>query len=386
LGLWTWIRDVIADRGEPDPVPIHLEKTADDGYAFRLGVRAGFGGQQTARIPVHRRPNPAPHPILKEVHECEVAGRRLEAANVYALRLKVSRALESLAPGRSLPLCYFRVSAMDYELPVYEDGGMLTSPVIGGPKLKASDLAGIRRVVCRYLESAGYVHDPSEVAVGVVRPRDLSRVAPAAVFRSYTDPDLWLPSVEGTSPDGPVVGAVGRPTQLRRPEGRRRGAGPELEHTAPAAPDVIALLRFLRSELVQSRSPAAEGLYACDVRPEIWVTAERRTEDARTSLVAYLSDDETTRLELAVRRTGAGDVAVALEDQGINVFLAPDENGLATQVGRHLAGAEFLRFAEEIEIHAAEAPRAERLGVESIRTDGAGAPPESHEEVHAAWS
>jgi hypothetical protein len=386
MRLWGRIRDVVADRGEHEPVPIHLEKAPDGNYGFRLGVRAGFGGQQTARIPVTRGPNPAPHPILKEIHQCEVAGQGLEAANVYALQAKVSRALEGLAPGRSLPLCYFRVAAMDYELPVYEDGGMLTSPVLGGPKLKAPDLAGIRQVVCRYLESAGYVRDPSDVSVGVVRPRDLSLVSPAAVFRSHTDPDLWLPSVEGTSPDGPVVGVVGRPTQLPRREGRRLGGGPEIEHVAPAAPDVIALLRFLRSQLSEARSGAAEGLYASEVRPEIWAAAEARTEDAGTSLVTYLSDEEATRLELVVRRTGAGDVAVALEDQGINVFLAQDENGLATQVGRHLAGAEFLRFAEEIEIHAVAAPRAERLGVEAIRTDGAGAPPETDEEVHAAWS
>ena len=70
MGLWSWIRAVIADRGEHEPVPIHLEKTAgEDGYAFRLGLRAGFGGQETARIPVRRRPNPSPHPVLKEIHE-----------------------------------------------------------------------------------------------------------------------------------------------------------------------------------------------------------------------------------------------------------------------------------------------------------------------------
>ena len=387
MGLWSWIRAVIADRGEHEPVPIHLEKTAgEDGYAFRLGLRAGFGGQETARIPVRRRPNPSPHPVLKEIHECEVAGQHLEAANVYALRAKVGRLLDSIAPARTLPLCYFRVPAMDYELPVYEEGGMLTSPVIGGQNLKAPDVAGIRGVVCRYLESAGYVHDASEVSVGVVRPRDLSRVAPAAVFRSETDPELWLPSVEGISPDGPVVGMVGHPAELRSGERRRRGGGPDIEDAAPAAPDVIALLRFLRAELGRAGSKAAEGLYACEVRPEIWTAAEARTEDAGTSLVAHLSDDDTTRLELVVRHTGAGDYAVALEDQGINVFLAQDEDGLASLVGRHLAGAEFLRFAEEIEIHKVESPRSERLGIEPIRTDGAEAPPENHEEVQAAWS
>ena len=366
---------MIADRGEHEPVPIHLERSAEHAYAFRLGLRAGFGGQETARIPVGLRVNPAQHPVLKEIHHCEVAGQTLEAANVYALRAKVGRLLETIAPARTLPLCYFRVPAMDYELPVYEQGGWLTSPVLGGPRIRARDLAGVRVQVCRYLESAGYVNDADEVAVGVVRPRDLRRVTPAAVFRSLSDPELWIPAVEGVSAEGPVVGVVGHAPQLRRGERRRKGAGPTVEDTAPAAPDVVALIRYLQAELGRAGQMAAWGLYASDVRPEIWSVAEERTEDAGLRLEANLTDEDSTRLELGVRRTGAGDLAVAVEDRGINVFLAPDEHALATQVGHHLTGAKFLRSAAEVEVHHADAPRAERLGVESIR---------AHEEAYAA--
>lgn len=381
---------MIADRGDQEPIPIDLERTGE-GYAFRLGVRAGFGGQETARIPVGRRPNPAPHPILKEIHYCEVAGRTLEAANVYALKAKVARLLDSIAPARTLPLCYFRVPAMDYELPVYEQGGELTSPVLGGPRLRAPDLAGIRIGVCRYLVSAGYVHDMDEVLVGVVRPRDLRLIAPAAVFRSHSDRELWLPSVEGVSPDGPVVGIVGQAPTLRPPERRRAGAGPPAPDTAPAAPDVVALLRFLRTELARSgRLAVADDLHATEVRPEIWAAAEERTEDAGRRLVAHLVDAEATRLELTVRRTGAGDVCTALEDRGINLFLAGDEDDLARAVGRHLVRHEFLRFAEEVEIHSRATPRAERLGVDAIRTDvqeqSSTTEPEEPKEVQPAWS
>jgi hypothetical protein len=150
-----------------------------------------------------------------------------------------------------------------------------------------------------------------------------------------------------------------------------------MEDTAPAAPDVIALIRYLQTELGRAGEVAAWGVYASDVRPEIWAAAEARTEDGGVRLVAHLTDEESTRLELAVRRTGAGDLAVALQDRGVNVFLAPNEDGLASQVGHHLAGADFLRSPAEVEIHLADAPRAERLGVESIR---------AHEEVHSAWS
>ena len=378
MRLWQWVKRVIADRGEEAPVPVFLERTPDHGYAFRLGLRAGFGGQDIARVPVHRVTNPAPHPILKEIHECEVAGQTLSAANPFALRNKVGRALETLAPGRALPLCFFRVPRMDYELPVYEDGGHISSPVLGGPKLKAADLAGIRRTVCQYLVSAGYVGSPDEVEVGVVRPRDLKRVAPAAVFRSTTDPELWLPSVEGVSPEGPVVGLLERAPQLRRRERRRAGAGPRERH-GPAAPDVVALLRVIRTELQRTRGttdPAA--VYADEVRPDIWAAAEVRSEDEGVTLVAYLSDEEATKLELTVRRTGAGDVTTALEDRGISVFLAPDESALADEIGAYLARHDFLRFATEVEVHRAAPPRAERLEAGEIWTHD--------EEVSAQWS
>jgi hypothetical protein len=120
------------------------------------------------------------------------------------------------------------------------------------------------------------------------------------------------------------------------------------------------------------------ALYACEVRPEIWAAAERRTDDAGSRLVAYLDDGESTRLELSVRRTGAGDVVVALEDRHINVFLAHSEAALAQQVGTYLTAGGFLRFADEVEVHAAQAPRAERLETDSIWT--------FTEEVKSTWS
>jgi hypothetical protein len=377
--IWRWIRAVIADRGEHDPVPIFLERADQDGYSFRLGLKAGIGGQEVARIPVGKRINPDPHPILKEIHHCEVAGRVLEAANPYALRDKVGALLDSIAPSRSLPLAYFRVPAMDYVVPVYEDDGHIVSPVIGGPNLKSRDLGGIRREVCRYLVSTGYVHDPEEVTVGVMRPSDLSLVPPAAVIRSLADTEVWIPTVEGSSAEGPVVGVLGHAAQLRRHERRRAGAGPAAEDTAPAAPEVVSLIRFVRAELERMRSATDPGaLFACEVRPEIWAAAERRTEDSGSRLVAFLDDGESTRLELNIRRTGAGDFVVALEDRHINVFLAHSESALARQVGTYLTAGGFLRFADEVEIHAAQAPRAERLETDSIWT--------FTEEVQSTWS
>jgi hypothetical protein len=370
-GFGLWVREVIEDRGEEAPVPIYIERGTDGhGYVFRLGVRAGFGGGETARIPVFQRMNEAPHPILKEIHWCEVAGRTLEAANVYALKDKVAALLDTIAPARVLPLAYFRVPEMDYELPVYEDDGDIVAPVLAGPKLKARDLAGIRRHVCRYLVSSGYVAAEEQVAVGVLRPRDLRLVEPASIFRSVADDDVWVPSVEGVSGEGPVVGVLENAARLADPERRRAGGGPLAQETAPAAPDVVSLLRFLRSEMERSSRVQIDtgALYASEVRAEIWDQAAARTEDASSRLVAYLTDEDSTQLELEVRRTGAGDVCCAVESRGIDVFLAPDADALARVVGRHLFAAGFLRFAEEVEIHAATPPRAERLEADEIWT------------------
>src|SRR2546423_1092574 len=207
-------------------------------------------------------------PVLKEVHSCEVAGRTLEAANVHALGAKVEGVLAQLAPGGALPVCYFRAPAMDYELPVYEERGDFVSPVIGGPNLRGDDLAGIRRHICRYLVNAGYVAEANEVTVGVLRPSDLRQVPPAAIFRSVGESDLWMPAVEGTSPDGPVVGVVGQPTRLRGRERRLPVPGPRTPEGPPAAPDAVRLLRYLCTDLLRGPPiPAAPGLYACQLPP-----------------------------------------------------------------------------------------------------------------------
>lgn len=378
--FWPWVKEVIADRGEEDPVPIHLERS-HDGYAFRLGVRAGFGGQETARIPVHHRVNDSPHPILKEIHYCEVGGRTLEAANVFALRTKVAGVLDTLAPARTLPLCFFRAPQMDYELPVYEDGQHIVCPILGGPNLKARDLSSMRTEICRYLVSAGYVSEPDEVEVRVMRPRDLSSVPPACVFVSLSEDSFWVPAVEGVSAEGPVVGLVGHAAKISR-EARRRRFGDE---RTPSAVDVLSLLRYVRVDLDRARSGLdVTEVYAGNVRPDVWAQAQRHCQDSGTRLVAYLDGEP---LELAVVRTGAGDIACALDHGNIACFLEQDEESLARCVGAYLVRAGYLRFPEEVQIEAAPPPRAERLEADQISTfTSNGFAASEPEEVRAQWN
>ncbi len=148
----------------------------------------------------------------------------------------------------------------------------------------------------------------------------------------------------------------------------------------------MSLLRYVRLEIARGgRELDAATLYATDVRPDQWALAEARLSDARGRLVAYLADDQGTRLEMAIRRTGSGESTTAIEDRGISVFAADSDDELAGAVGRYLAARGFLRFAEEIEIYQAETPHAERLDPDTIwtRGDDFGVAANDSEEAHA---
>ena len=152
-------------------------------YVLRVGVRGGFGGTR-AGLPVYRRDNPAPHPVLKEIYQCEVAGKVLESANIYALREKVQRQLDVIAPARSLPLCYFRAPRYDYSLGVHQEGAHLACPVLAGPRIRAANLAEIREPVLDHLRAAGYLVADEAPEVLVLRPSDL-RLVPASRSATY---------------------------------------------------------------------------------------------------------------------------------------------------------------------------------------------------------
>ena len=382
MGLWSWTKRVVTDQtGGIEPVPVDIERNpgavvelgAENPpdvplYVLRIGVRSGFG-RVRAGLPVYRRENTAPHPVLKEIYSCEVAGKILDAANIFALRAKVQRELEVIAPARSLPLCYFRASRFDYSLPVYEEGNHLTSPVITGPALRAESLAEMREPAVRYLQTAGYLMPDEEPDVLVLRPSDLRLAPPAAVIRCLDERALWMPTVEGTSSEGPVVGLLTQPTELSSRS--RRRAGVEISDAPPSAPDATALLRYVGHEMaVRGRLLNPWALYATDVRPEIWARTEELTDATNRSLSAHLVGGTT--LEVPIRRTAAGEAVGAMRDEAISIFLAGDEEALASSVGRYLVSCGFLRDAGDLRPELiAEAP-SERLDPDSIWTGASG--------------
>ncbi|MGH2954988.1 MAG: hypothetical protein ACRDK9_13420 [Solirubrobacterales bacterium] len=379
MSAWGYIKQVVGDQtGGLEPVAVDLERNpgavVELGahnppdvplFLLRVGIEGGFG-RTRAGLPVYRNENPSAHPVLKEIYHCEVAGKTLEAANIYALREKVRAQLEVIAPAHSLPLCYFRAPRYDYSLPVYEEGSKLVCPVLAGPKLRAEGLAELREPVVRHLRTSGYLSEDEEPEVLVVRPSDLRLVAPAAEIRCLDAPQLWIPTVEGASGEGPVVGLLSHPAELP-PRFRIRRA-PVVE-PPPSAPDVTGLLRYLGAELVrEGRLLNPWTLYATVVRPEIWARTEELTDPSARVLSAHLEGGE--RIEIPIRHTAAGESVGALRDRdaGICVFLAGDDDALAAAAAGFLSRAGFLRDPADLRTEELRQAPAETLDPDSIWT------------------
>jgi hypothetical protein len=398
VGVWTQIKRIARDQtGGIEPVAVGLERNPDAVvelgahnppdvplFVLRVGIESGFG-RARAGLPVHRVDNPSPHPILKEIYHCEVAGKILEAANIYALREKVRAQLEVIAPAHSLPLCYFRAPRYDYSLPVYEEGSKLVCPVLAGPQLKAASLAELREPVVRHLHTAGYLAVDEEPEVLVVRPSDLRLVTPAATLRCLDDPGFWLPTVEGISAEGPVVGLLAHPAEVLPPSPRLR-RGPAAE-PPPSAPDVTGLLRYLTTEMLRRGALADPwALYAKGVRPEIWARTEELTDSTRRALTAHLeSEGGTAPLEMAIRHAASGESIAALRDadEGICVFVGGDDDALARAAGRFLADTGFLRDPADLRPEELRTAPAEALDPDSIwtHTELEPNPDQDHQEV-----
>src|SRR5215212_3995292 len=172
MGVFRWARDVVVEHEMGAPPALTL---AEDGQAFEVDLREGG----RVRLPISRRPNPSPHPILKEIHSCEVAGRTLEAESTDALGERAAAALETIAPGGRLPVLWFRAPATGYEVAAYREGDDLACPVLGsGRRLKAPTVAGLRDQVMRHLVAAGQLHEDDDIEVRVLRPADVRRIAP----------------------------------------------------------------------------------------------------------------------------------------------------------------------------------------------------------------
>jgi hypothetical protein len=175
---------------------------------------------------------------------------------------------------------------------------------------------------------------------------------------------MWLPTVEGSSPDGPVIGLLTHPAELNG--SRRSGEAPE---PPPAGTDVAALLRRIGQEMVRAgRLLNPWMLYATETRPEIWSRTEELTDPTSRYLACFLEGGE--ELRAPIRHTAAGEVVAALKERAISVFMAGDDDALCRTVGRYLTETGFIRHAEDLRVHSVREEPPERLDPDQIWTHG----------------
>jgi hypothetical protein len=122
-------------------------------------------------------------------------------------------------------------------------------------------------------------------------------------------------------------------------------------------------MRLVANSLIeQGRITDPSTVYATHVRPEMWARTEQLTDDVGRSLVCWLEGEEPARLELKLRRTAAGELVTALQDEGIAVFSGADQAALAARVGQYLSGSGFLRFEDAVEVEEPAGVPRERPG------------------------
>ena len=123
---------------------------------------------------------------------------------------------------------------------------------------------------------------------------------------------------------------------------------------------------FLRVPLAVCLLLNPWAVHATGVRTEIWARTEQITDSTGRRLHCYLDDGE--ELALQIRHTAAGELVAALQEEGITVFLAGDEDALALSVGRYLTEAGFLTHPEDVRPEAIAQAPPESLDPDAIFT------------------
>lgn len=141
-----------------------------------------------AAIPVYWRPGPSP--ARPELYVADVAGWRLECANIFALRRDVLRTLGQLWRYGGLPEYLIAVGDGREVAPVYRVEGRLRARLRGGPIFLAPDIGSLAVSLRRYLAAAEPA--PDMVAARVSRA-DLQLYEPCAVLEAGGRLPVWIP-------------------------------------------------------------------------------------------------------------------------------------------------------------------------------------------------
>ncbi len=314
-----------AEAGPRISLSRNLNAAMPGAPAYLVRVRAG---ELDTRLGVWREPRPQ-DPHMREAYWTELAGTRLERANLPALETALRRLLAELLATDKAPRYLFRASG-ELLVPVLEDGSRLWV-VLDGRRVEGGELGRLRTAVADW--AAGRAAPPGAArgtASGAARgaaeleilllDRELRGVGPVAIFR---DDDLWFP----VFPEPP--GALG--TQVA---GRRLQAEHGLE-------GILTLREQVAERLTETgRLPDAYDLAITGVAAETWTSWTAQLERAGELWVSLAAAPPAA--PPALHRSGQRYLAAVEAQAGtVTVWCGRDRLDLTARIRRKL-GTHFI--------------------------------------------
>lgn len=243
-----------------------LGKGEGEGPPYFYEIHLGGNHKVQPRVPVYWRPNESPDLLMREIWSCEVAGTRLEKANLQALGKAVEQTVQGLLKGSSLPSHFLYLRPRGFWIPVYpERRGGYRAYLLGGLQFAGDDLEELWGKTCRHLREVDRLSDSSELAVYLCAGENLQLCPPGLTFRYEKRGGVsWIPVFYRKAVTGGIEICCDAP-------GLEGGNG-WTRHLE----DLWSLRNRIVARLVGSGAIGSPGdLWLAEVRPEIREALEK---------------------------------------------------------------------------------------------------------------
>lgn len=287
-------------------------------YFFDVDLTAVLPGEgRTAHLPVFWRPNPARHPLVKELYWTQILGTTVEKGNLVALERAIPEAIAAVIDYGTLP--YYLLSSPIWDrLPIYLNGSRLSIGLPDGPTLTAGDIGELWRKLGDHLLGIGKLHSREEIEVSIVLWKDLQTYPMALAFGNGR---AWIPIFSHPSVEGLRLNydAIGVPSRFLEPE------------------EVFDLRREVASDLVAARALSSPfDLKMVQLSDEIWEALKQRASPT-DYVLAYSSDGARVEMQIFEAK---GEVFAAHRASKLRLIFSPDMSELSRRVSQELTRAE----------------------------------------------
>jgi hypothetical protein len=217
-------------------------------FYFEVDLSKALPRPVSSCLPVYWRRNPEHHPLHKEFYSVELAGCRVERANLVSLQKALPKALEEMISFGTLPYYYFSWPGTS-PVPAYHSEGKL--------RLKGMGITGddAGEVWCRLAETLvgrRIIQNEGQLELGLLLWRDM-RLRPLAF--ALQAPRTWIPIFYSRDAERPalIYDLIGYPSRF-------------LE-----VGDVFSLRREVASSLLTNRKLSySYDLGITELQDEIW--------------------------------------------------------------------------------------------------------------------